>query len=340
MNGRSGCSMAGLQAADRAKSLVQRLLAFSRRQQLSPRAVDVRALIESMADLVSRSLGPRIKLVLQIDPGLSPAHVDPNQLELALLNLAVNARDAMAQGGLLTIGAAATTARTNARLANGDFIRITVTDTGVGMDKETLKRAVEPFYTTKGVGRGTGLGLSSVQGLAVQSGGDFELESEPDRGTTAALWLPVSTEPVTVTTPPTTADIAPMRVHALTVLLVDDEDLVRAGTADMLMEAGYGVELATSGFQALQMLRGGFNPDAIVTDYAMPGMTGVELAREVRKLAPDLPVLLITGYATITDREEPGLPRLGKPFRQGDLASAVDGLFEAQQDRVTKVRAQ
>jgi signal transduction histidine kinase/PAS domain-containing protein len=319
---------AALQAADRAQTLVQRLLAFSRRQHLLPRAVDVRSLIESMADLVSRSLGPRIRLQLEIAPDLPPAHVDPNQLELALLNLAVNARDAMGGEGVLTVRARP--AAEGEILGSSDtFVQIAVTDTGVGMDADTLKRAVEPFFTTKGVGRGTGLGLSSVQGLAEQSGGAFRLTSTPGQGTTAALWLPVSGESpaAAMVSRPLVEDATP-RVRNAVILLVDDEDLVRAGAADMLTEAGYSVEEASSGYRAVQMLRGGLRPNVLVTDYAMPGMTGAELAREVRKIAPQTPVLMITGYATLTDREAGDLPRLAKPFRQHDLVAAIEHIME------------
>ena len=317
---------AALQAADRAQTLVQRLLAFSRRQHLQPRAIDTRRLIESLADLVSRSLGPRIWLQLDIAPDLPPAHVDPNQLELALLNLAVNARDAMSGEGTLTIRARAADAAEDQKLGPGAYVSIAVTDTGVGMDEETLRRATEPFYTTKGVGRGTGLGLSSVQGLAAQSDGAFALASEPGRGTTATLWLPISTEPVPVPPPPLAEAAAPRRSEGGLILLVDDEDLVRVGTADMLTEAGYQVQEAVSGFQAVQMLKQGLRPLVVVTDYAMPGMTGAELAREVTRLAPGLPVLMITGYAALTDRDAGGPPRLAKPFRQADLLTAIEDL--------------
>ena len=320
---------AALQAADRAQTLVQRLLAFSRRQHLSPRAVDVRSLIESMADLVSRSLGPRIRLVLEIAPDLPPAHVDPNQLELALLNLAVNARDAMGGEGTLTVRAQPA-AEGEILGGAGAFVQIAVTDTGVGMDADTLKRAIEPFFTTKGVGRGTGLGLSSVQGLAEQSGGTFRLTSTPGRGTTATLYLPVSSETPAAalfSRAPAAEDAPRLLRHGL-ILLVDDEDLVRAGAADMLTEAGYTVEEASSGYRAAQLLKGGLRPDAVVTDYAMPGMSGAELAREVRKAAPGVPVLMITGYATLTDREAGDLPRLAKPFRQADLLAAVEEIMQ------------
>jgi signal transduction histidine kinase/ActR/RegA family two-component response regulator len=318
---------AALQAAERARVLVQRLLAFSRRQYLQPRAVDIQTLVESIADLVSRSLGPRISLVLNIDKGLPAAHVDPNQLELALLNLAVNSRDAMSGQGTLTISAYMQTASGRPTAKPGKYIGLAVRDTGIGMDEETLRRAIEPFFTTKGVGRGTGLGLSSVQGLAEQSGGHFQLESQPGKGTTATLWLPVSEEAAADATVSLVPDTIFAKAENRSILLVDDEELVRVGVADMLTEAGYVVTQASSGYQALRYLEDGLKIEALITDFAMPGMTGVELAQEALALRPDLQVMLITGYDTRMDQSTVGLPRLAKPFRQADLAEAVAGLL-------------
>ena len=311
-----------LQSAERAQVLVHRLLAFSRRQHLQPRAVDVRILVENLSDLITRSIGPRIELVTDMADCALPAHVDPNQLELALLNLAVNARDAMPEGGRLTIACAA-----DERDDAGRFLRLSVTDTGVGMDEATLARAVEPFFTTKGVGRGTGLGLSSVQGLAVQSGGAFELASIVGQGTTATLWLPVSSEPVGMDAVVEPAGLSPDGRRAV-VLLIDDEEVVRHATAEMLAEAGYGVIQAGGAADALELLNGGVEIEAVVTDYAMPGQTGAELARQLRTLRPELPILLITGYAAIAEDEIDDLPRLAKPFRQAELAAAVAEVLE------------
>jgi PAS domain S-box-containing protein len=319
-----------LRAAERASTLVQRLLAFSRRQHLQPRPVDVRRLVESMADLMSRSLGPRVEVALEIADDLAPAQVDPNQLELALLNLAVNARDAMEGEGRLTISARNGSASGRRTLKPGNYVCLAVSDTGTGMDEATLRHATEPFFTTKGVGEGTGLGLSAVQGLAEQSGGEFSLESGLGRGTTATLWLPVSTQPAEMAADGE-AETSPARTTATPVLLVDDEDLVRSGTADMLAEAGYRVTEASSGYQALELLKAGLAAEVLITDYAMPGMTGADLAREALSLRPSLQVLLITGYATVSDREASGLPRLPKPFRQARLAAAVDELLQTRQ---------
>lgn len=319
---------AGLQAAERARTLVQRLLAFARRQHLEARATDVRALVRGMADLLSRSLGPRILLSIECDPQASMATVDPNQLELALLNLAVNSRDAMPDGGSLTIGVAEEDVHGQSKLADGRYIRITVSDNGSGMDEQTMKRAVEPFFTTKTKGHGTGLGLSMVHGLAAQSGGHFALSSRPGNGTTAALWLPASAEQPH-REPERSACAHEVRpVASVPVLLVDDEELVRLGTAEMLAEAGYIVRQASSGWEALSILAKDDAIGMLITDYAMPGMTGVELARQIALLRPGLPVLMITGFASMNDTSAEGVPRLSKPFRQRELIDAVSTLLD------------
>ena len=319
----------GLQAADRARLLIQRLLAFSRRQHLQPRAVDIGNLIKGFADLVARSLGPRIELVLDIADGMPPAMVDPNQLELALLNLAVNSRDAMAGEGRLTITARAPGAGPRPTLKPGTYVSLSVGDTGTGMDEDTLRRAVEPFFTTKAIGKGTGLGLSSVLGLAEQSGGDFHIESRPGEGTIVTLWLPAAEGRTSMPNLAGDGDVSVRIADAPPVLLVDDEELVRKGVADMLAEAGYTVTQAASGHEALRLLEEGLAVAALVTDFAMPGMSGLQLAREALALRPDLQVLMITGYANVTEEEAGGLRRLAKPFRQADIAAAVGDLLRA-----------
>jgi signal transduction histidine kinase/CheY-like chemotaxis protein len=316
-----------MQAAERAATLTQRLLAFARRQALQPKAVDVGALIEGLVDLIRRSLGPTIKVVIESAADLPSARVDPNQLELALLNLAINARDAMPGGGQLTItvGGATVDDRNAIGLSAGRYVRILASDTGIGMDKATLARATEPFFSTKGVGKGTGLGLSMIHGLAAQSGGTLTLASEPGRGTRVELWLPATQEePAEVAdhhNEPVTAR------RAAKILLVDDEDIVRFATADMLRDIGYQVVEAASGSQALAAIRGGVDVDLLVTDYLMPGITGAALITELRATGHTLPALLITGYAA-TGADVPGdVPRLAKPFRQVDLAARVDALL-------------
>jgi CheY-like chemotaxis protein len=285
--------------------------------------VDVGALVRNMAELMLRSLGPRVQLRLDIPEGLPAAHVDPGQLELALLNLAVNARDAMNGDGVLSIAVAEDRTRNPGGAA---ALRITVSDTGSGMDADTLKRATEPFFTTKDIGRGTGLGLSSVQGLALQSGGGFDLSSIPGQGTVATLWLPVSTDAVESAGALPEPEVPPA-VAGGNVLLVDDEELARLGTRHMLQEAGYVVVEAASGEEALVRLRDGEPVDVLVTDYAMPGMSGTALAKAARMLRPGLPVLLVTGYATIDDAEADRLPRLSKPYAAVEVVQALARLL-------------
>ena len=314
-----------LQAASRAATLVQRLLAFARRQDLQARAVEVGALIEGMSDLLRRSIGPTVEVHIHSEPGLPAARVDPNQLELAILNLAINARDAMPSGGAITIETRAETVGEGHRLQPGDYVCVSVRDTGLGMDRETLLRAVEPFFSTKGMGEGTGLGLSMIHGLAAQLGGMLELTSTPGGGTTASIWLPVSTEAPILADSDVTALIA--APHRATILLVDDEELVRTGTADLLSDLGYEVVQAASGAEALRLLRSGCEADVLVTDYLMPGMNGVDLIENATAIAPNLKPMLITGYSDIASGRGANLPRLQKPFRQGELARRVADLL-------------
>ncbi len=328
-----------LQAAERAATLTQRLLAFARRQVLQPRAVDIGALIDGLVDLIRRSLGPSITVVLEVPQHLSSARVDPNQLELALLNLAINARDAMPGGGRLTLSVSQSVVddRNIVGLAAGSYVRLTAADTGTGMDRATLARATEPFFSTKGVGKGTGLGLSMVHGLAAQSGGTLRLTSEPGAGTAVELWLPATTE-----TPVDTIETASEPVQArqgAKVLLVDDEDLVRAATADMLRDIGYVVVEMASASQALSAIRSGVDADILVSDYLMPGMTGGQLIGELRSSGNRMPALLVTGYAAAGEDVPDDIIRLAKPFRQVDLAARVDELLRQSPAGRPKLRA-
>jgi PAS domain S-box-containing protein len=313
-----------LQSADRAKTLVQRLLAFARRQPLQAKSVDLAALIEGMADLVASTSGPRVKITVDVASDLSPVQADANQLEMAILNLAVNARDAMPEGGHLTIAAQPTTipAERMPNLPAGPYVRLSVSDTGVGMDEATLKRAIEPFFSTKGIGKGTGLGLSMVHGLAAQLGGELVITSNPGDGTTIDFWLPVA--PVLVPLPDS-ATLAPGAPVKGTALLVDDEDIVRESTTDMLMELGFTVVPARSAEEALAMMDSGLSPDVVLTDHLMPGMSGIDLARVIRQRS-SCAVLLVSGYAD-DEGVSADLPRLTKPFRQSELASALDNLL-------------
>jgi signal transduction histidine kinase len=328
-----------LQAAERAATLTQRLLAFARRQVLQPRAVDTGALIDGLVDLIRRSLGPSIAVVLDVPRHLSSARVDPNQLELALLNLAINARDAMPGGGRLTLSVSEVVvdARNAIGLGAGSYVRLISADTGIGMDRATLARATEPFFSTKGIGKGTGLGLSMVHGLAAQSGGTLRLTSEPGTGTSVELWLP-ATEEAPVDTIETESEPVPARRGAK-VLLVDDEELVRTATADMLRDIGYIVVETASASQALSAIRGGVDADILVSDYLMPGMTGGQLIAELRAAGNRIPALLVTGYAAAGDDVPSDVVRLAKPFRQVDLAARVDELLRQSSSWRPKLRA-
>jgi signal transduction histidine kinase len=314
-----------LQSADRARILVQRLLAFARRQPLQAEAVDVGALIEGMADLVASTSGPTVRVEIDVATDLPPARADANQIEMAILNLSVNARDAMADGGRLIITAAVETVEGphRANLPAGTYIHLSVADTGAGMDEATLGRAVEPFFSTKGIGKGTGLGLSMVHGLAAQLGGGLAIDSKPGLGTKVELWLPVSTEAVE---PSSETDTLPTAPRTGTALLVDDEELVRVITADMLSELGYAVIEAGSGEDALRLFGEGSGFDLVVTDHLMSGMSGTELVRQLRIGRPDLSALIVSGYADV-EGVAPDIARLVKPFRQADLAAAIAQLI-------------
>lgn len=247
-----------LQSAERAKTLVQRLLAFARRQPLQPKAIDVRSLVTDMADLISSTSGPRIGVRMALSDNLPPALADPNQLEMAVLNLAVNARDAMPEGGTLTVSAVRESVRPGHRskLRQGHYIRLSVEDTGIGMDDATLARAIEPFFSTKGIGKGTGLGLSMVHGLALQLDGGLAIASRLGEGTVVDLWFPISS---VVAGDQAGSAVVSGRPALGKVLLVDDEDLVRMSTADMLMDLGYVVVEATSGEEALRLTDDGYD---------------------------------------------------------------------------------
>ena len=316
-----------LKSAASAQILVQRLLAFARRQSLQPTCVDVGALIDAMADLIGRTVGPRISVVIDAAADLGPARADPNQLEMAILNLGVNARDAMPDGGTLTISAADETVAPGQEsgLAPGPYVRLSIIDTGVGMDEATRRRAVEPFFSTKGVGKGTGLGLSMVDGLVSQMGGGFCLSSEPGTGTTATLWIPAWTEPAIAPSPaPAPAAAA---AHSGVALVVDDHDIVRASTAEMLASMGFEVVEAASGEAAAEQMIGGLHVDLLVTDHLMPGMNGVDLAMLARGQFPDLPILLVSGHSDPAVLPS-GLHCLAKPFRKAQLEARL-AQFEA-----------
>jgi CheY-like chemotaxis protein len=311
-----------LQSADRAKVLVQRLLAFARRQPLQPISVNLKKLVSGMADLIESTAGPNIELRVEIEDDLPSAYADPNQFEMAILNLGVNARDAMPQGGVLTIAAARESIPSADRsgLKPGNYIRLSVADTGVGMDETTRARAVEPFFSTKGIGKGTGLGLSMVHGLAAQLGGAMTIASEIGRGTTVEVWLPISGKAVDQTENAALEGSA--RPSRGRVLLVDDEVLVRMSTADMLSDLGYEVIEASSAEEALESFGDGSAIDVLITDHLMPGLSGTQLAGELRAIRPELPILIVSGYSEL-DGISADIPRLTKPFRNAELVDCL-----------------
>jgi PAS domain S-box-containing protein len=322
-----------LESAERARVLVQRLLGFARRQALQTRSVDLKGLLDGMRDLVTSAIGPGIELRLRLGDNLPAVIADPHQLELALLNLSVNARDAMPRGGSLTITADAAALGPGEihQVAPGLYVRLSVIDSGAGMDEETLARAIEPFYSTKEIGKGTGLGLSMVHGLASQLGGGFRLTSARGEGTRVDLWLPVASE-MALPVSASPADELHADFQPFAILLVDDEPLVRMATSEMLREIGHSVVEASGGDDALAKLRD-MAFDGVVTDFSMPRMNGAELARKIGETFPDLPVLLITGYSGAPE-ETKSLPRLDKPFRRNELGRAVQQLIGAHSNVV------
>jgi PAS domain S-box-containing protein len=334
-----------IKGAERGAALTQRMLAFARRQELRSEAIDVPDLVKGMADLLQRSIGPMVRIETRFPLKLPHAQVDANQLELALLNLAVNARDAMPQGGVITIAAREEIIHADPRssLAPGRYVCLSVADTGEGMDEATLSRAMEPFFTTKGVGKGTGLGLSMVHGLAAQSGGGLVLKSRKHQGTTAEIWLPVA--PVQPAVEPAMMSEVPGRESttkrkALTVLAVDDDPLVLHNTAAMLEDLEHKVIEIAKPEEALAYLSSGGTVDLVITDQAMPGMTGTQLAQKIRAQWPHLPVILATGYADLPTGADAGLVRLSKPFRQNALIGSISEALQARQqgDNVVPLR--
>ena len=306
-------------AAEAGAVLTKRMLAFARRQVLKPESVALEDVVPGVVEMMAHSLGPAVRIEVDIPKELPAVVVDRNQLEVALLNLGLNARDAMPQGGTLSIAARAADQALPEALNPGEYVILSVADTGIGMDGATLKRACEPFFTTKGVGRGSGLGLSMVQGLSQQSGGTMRITSRPGAGCMISLWLPVAFEEAPRR--PSESPRGPGNIAARRVLVVDDDPLVLTSTADLLCELGLDPIKCGSPSQALDFLKSNVAPDVAILDFAMPEMTGVELAGQIRELFPTLPVLLATGYAD--GAAISGLPRLDKPFSLNELAQQI-----------------
>ena len=284
--------------------------------------VDVLDTVKGMNDILERALGPSIFVTTNFPLSLPPVKTDRAQLESALLNLAVNARDAMPSGGPIAIAAQRRTAREGGKQRPGEYIVLSVTDSGEGMDEETLAKATEPFFTTKGVGKGTGLGLSMVHGLAEQSGGAFALSSRKGHGTTAELWLPLASGPTAEVRD--SAAITPIAANtSKRILVVDDDFLVLLNTVTMAEDLGHKVFEAGSADEALALLERE-EIDLLITDYAMPKMSGGQLAMKARERNPDLRVLVATGYAEMPEAYKGKFERLGKPFSENDLRSAIE----------------
>jgi PAS domain S-box-containing protein len=326
-----------IDAADRGAAITRRLLAFARRGDLRAERIDPAGLLDGLRDVLAQTLGSPVTVRVEAGPGLPAVMADRGQLETALVNLATNARDAMPDGGTLTLTAApaevATEPSNPPGLRPGHYVRLAVTDTGTGMDQATLERALEPFFTTKPRDRGTGLGLSMAKGFAEQSGGALAIKSAPGQGTTVTLWLPAAgarTEAAHVQ-----PGLAPVAGLARRVLLVDDEDVVRETLAASLEEAGFAVLAAGSGAEALALLDAGEAVDALVTDLAMPGIGGLAVIREAHARRPDLPAVLLTGYAgeaahlAVSGGLPGGLLLLRKPVSAAQLVDRIEMVLVA-----------
>ncbi|HTB87569.1 MAG TPA: PAS domain S-box protein [Steroidobacteraceae bacterium] len=315
-----------VQGAKRGSTLTQRMLAFARRQELKQEAVDLPHLVNNMLELLERSLGPTINIVTRFPPEAVRVRTDANQLETALLNLAINSRDAMPDGGTITISVVEHTiaGAHPTGLAPGAYACLSVSDTGHGMDEATVARATEPFFTTKGIGKGTGLGLSMVDGLTGQSGGKLIVQSVPGRGTTMELWFPITTQ-IGTTGERNAADAneGVQTPRRLCILAVDDDSLVLANVAAMLEDLGHRVIAVGSGAKAIEEIESTPAIDLVITDQAMPVMTGIQLIEFLKARRPALPVILATGYAELPQGISPSIGRLSKPFTQRALAAAL-----------------
>ncbi|MGJ4951375.1 ATP-binding protein [Bradyrhizobium sp. HKCCYLS20291] len=329
-----------IQAAQRGASLTRQLLAFSRRQELRPEPVDIARQIGGMRELLDRSLRGDVHVQFEFPETLWPVKVDPGELELVVLNLAVNARDAMPTGGTILVRGENLPNWQDDEVA-GDYVRLSVVDTGVGMTEEIRARVFEPFFTTKDIGKGSGLGLAQVYGFVKQSRGSVSIESEPGRGTTIALFLPRSQQSASAHQHHLVDFDRPRPRHRDEgrILLVEDDDEVAALVGEMLRQLGYEVTRASSAAAALGALADGRTVDLVFSDVMMPGgMNGVELAREIQKRRGDMPILLTSGYsgAAVHTAREAGVRILSKPYRIDELAAALDA---AKSDNNCRVRA-
>jgi CheY-like chemotaxis protein/anti-sigma regulatory factor (Ser/Thr protein kinase) len=314
-------------AAEQGKHLVSRLMSFSRRQNLAPEIVELPLVSRSLDAMLAPTLGGLVTLKWELQPDLWNIYVDSSQLELALMNLVINSRDAMPSGGEIRIALANHQGDLPAELPAGDYVAITVSDTGLGIPPELVTKVLEPFFTTKEVGQGTGLGLSMAHGFARQSGGTLRITSSPGNGTKIDVWLPRSKAQKPVQqrgrSPEETPQIAGSAAH---ILLVDDSQTMRNLTEMQLIESGYAVTRAASGVEAVALI--GQNPgkyDLLLTDYAMPMMSGLELVEAARRQHPLLPAVIVTGYADLEAivTRPADVSIVAKPFTVADLTAAI-----------------
>jgi len=313
-----------LHGAERGSSLTSRMLAFARRQELRIEVISLHVLVAGLVGLMERTIGPSVSIEVRLPASLPNVRIDAGQLENAMLNLAINARDAMPSGGRIIIAgrAEALGEHNHVGVRPGRYVALSLADTGQGMDENTLSRAAEPFFTTKGPGKGTGLGLSMVHGLAEQAGGKLQVTSQLGAGTIVTLWIPEAVGDVAATAKKP-ADEAQREGKIARVLVVDDDSLVRISAAALLEELGYSVVEAESGAQALEAVASDPTIELVLTDQLMPGMTGLQLVQAIRALNSSLPVILATGYAELSQKLPAGVQRLAKPFRAADVQKAI-----------------
>jgi signal transduction histidine kinase len=327
----------GVTSANRAASLTHRLLAFSRRQSLDSRPVEMNSLVVSMGELLQRSINESIRLDMQLDDRLWVAEADPNQLESALLNLVINARDAMPDGGNLVVMTSnqhldEDFAQAQSNLDSGDYVVLSVTDSGCGMPQNIVNRAFDPFFTTKPIGQGTGLGLSMIYGFSKQSGGHVSIQSEVGKGTTVNVFLPRFGGDLPQH-PPRDVEHSPIAIHGETVLIVEDDPAVRVLVSTVLSDLGYAFVEACDGDSAVPILASAQRIDLLISDVGLPGMNGRQLAEIGRQLRPDLRVLFITGYAEHAAVRggflDPGMQMITKPFTFDLLTAKVREMIKA-----------
>jgi len=322
----AGLIQSAMQGAERGAALTQRMLAFARQQELATCTANVRELISNARELILRSIGPHVIFDDDdVSALLPPVRVDPVQFELAILNLAINARDAMPNGGRIDVRAGTEHLPASATVKAGSYVWVEVADSGAGMSGDTLARATDPFFSTKPVGKGTGLGLSMVRGFIEQLGGTLSITSKIGSGTTVRLWLPEATESEVAI--PVSKDVAKPAQKQARILLVDDDSLIASSTKALLEAIGHKVLDVASAESAIDVIEQDQDIDLVITDYAMPGMTGLELASYIGRFRPKLPVLLVTGFADLPSGAAPNVARLSKPYRQAQLEEQLSSLL-------------